>query len=86
MHITLSPQVSFQKSGNEAMLLDHTGDPYYQLDEVGARLWQLLAENGDFEAAVRQLLTEFEVEEKVLRQELRELLEDMAQADLVAWE
>ena len=86
MHITLSPQVIFQELDKEAILLDLNGEAYYGLDEVGMRLWQLLAENGDFDAAVAQMLTEFEVEEEVLRRELRELLEDMAQSDLVAWE
>ena len=86
MNITLSPQVIFQELDKEAILLDLNGEAYYGLDEVGMRLWQLLSENGDFDAAVAQLLTEFEVEEEVLRRELRELLEDMAQADLVAWE
>jgi hypothetical protein len=52
---------------------------------VGARLWQLLSADGDFDRAVAQLLTEFEVEEAVLRRELLELLEELAQVDLVAW-
>jgi hypothetical protein len=86
MNITLSPQVIFQELDKEAILLDLNGEAYYGLDEVGMRLWQLLAENGDFDAAVAQLLTEYEVEEELLRRELRELLEDMAQSDLVAWE
>jgi hypothetical protein len=86
MQITLSPQVTFQELDKEAILLDLNGEAYYGLDEVGMRLWQLLAENGDFDAAVAQLLTEYEVEEELLRRELRELLEDMAQSDLVAWE
>jgi hypothetical protein len=86
MNITLSPQVTLKESDQEALLLDHNGEAYYELDEVGARLWQLLAANGDFGAAVVQMLTEYEVEEEELRRELLELLEDMAQADLVAWE
>ena len=86
MNITLSPQVIFQELDKEAILLDLNGEAYYGLDEVGMRLWQLLSENGDFDAAVAQLLTEYEVEEEVLRRELQELLEDMAQSDLVAWE
>jgi hypothetical protein len=49
------------------------------------RLWQLLTVNDDFEVALAQLLAEYEVEEAVLRRELLELLDDMAQAGLVAW-
>ena len=86
MNITLSPQVIFQELDKEAILLDLNGEAYYGLDEVGMRLWQLLAENGDFDAAVAQMLTEYEIDEETLRTELLELLEDMAQSDLVAWE
>ena len=86
MNITLSPQVIFQELDKEAILLDLNGEAYYGLDEVGMRLWQLLAENGDFDAAVAQMLTEYEADEETLRTELLELLEDMAQSDLVAWE
>jgi hypothetical protein len=86
MEISLSPHITLQKSDDGAILFDRTGEAYYELDEVGMRLWQLLVENGDFDAALAQLLSEYEVEEEVLRRELLELLEDMAQSDLVAWE
>jgi hypothetical protein len=86
MEISLSPQVTFKQVDDGALLLDRKGEAYYELDEVGMRLWQLLSANGDFDAAVAQLLQEYEVEEDLLRRELLELLEDMAQADLVAWE
>jgi len=86
MNITLSPQVIFQELDKEAILLDLNGEAYYGLDEVGMRLWQLLSANGDFDAAVAQMVTEYEVEEEELRRDLLELLEDMAQSDLVAWE
>lgn len=68
------------------MLVDRAGEAYYELDEIGARLWILLAENDDFDTVLAHLLTEFEVDEETLSREMRELLEDMAQVDLVAWE
>lgn len=86
MNITLSPQVTLRGLDQGAVLLDRNGEAYYELDEVGMRLWQLLAANGDFDAAVVQMLIEYEVEVDELRRELLELLEDMAQSDLVAWE
>lgn len=68
------------------MLVDRRGEAYYELDEVGVRLWTLLAENGNFDAVLAQLLSEFEADEEAFSREIRELLEDMAQVDLVAWE
>jgi hypothetical protein len=86
MEISLSPQVILQLTEDGGILVDRSGEPYYELDDVGVRLWQLLAEDGDFDNAIDQLLLEYEVEEDELRREMRELLEDMAQSDLVAWE
>lgn len=86
MNITLSPIVTLQLTSEGASLVDRNGEVYYELDEAGARLWSLLAENSNFDAVLAQLLTEFESDEETLSRELRELLEDMAQADLVAWE
>jgi hypothetical protein len=84
--ITLSDQVIFQELEDEAILLDLNGEAYYGLDQVGMRLWQLLSEDGDLDHAVAQLLQEYEVEETELRTDMLELLNDMADAGLVAIE
>ena len=86
MNITLSQDVIFQPLEGEAILLDLDGEAYYGLDAVGMRLWELLSADGDFEAALAQLLQEFDVTEAALRQDLLELLNDMADAGLVALE
>ena len=86
MKITLLPNVTLKLQENESLLLDRNGQAFYELDPVGTRLWQLLGGNGDFEAALAQILVEFEGNEEELREELYELLEDMAELDLVAWE
>jgi hypothetical protein len=85
MQISLLPNVTLKNTDDGAVLIDRKGEAFYALDDVGARLWQLLTADGDFDAAVAQILTEFEVEEAELRRQLLELLEDMAQVDLVAW-
>jgi hypothetical protein len=86
MNITLSQDVILQPLEGEAILLGLDGEAYYGLDGVGMRLWELLSANGNFEAALAQLLQEFDVTEIALRQELLELLNDMADAGLVALE
>jgi hypothetical protein len=89
MEISLSPQVTLKEVDQGAILVDRQGEATYALDAMGVRLWQLLSANGDFDAAVTHLLVEYEVDDEAdeveLRRELLELLEDMAQVDLVAW-
>ena len=64
--VTISPDVLFQELGSETVLLDLDNELYYALDEVGTRLWQPLAENGDPAAAMARLSAEYDVDEATL--------------------
>lgn len=81
--ITVSPQVLFQELDNESIMLNLRDDAYYRLDDVGTRLWQLLSEIGEIEQVVRQMLIEYQVEEARLRQDLANLLAQMANAGVI---
>ena len=36
-----SPQILFQKLGNEAVILHLQSEEYFGLDEVGTRIWEV---------------------------------------------
>lgn len=75
--------VVFQQVEGEMILLDLNAEKYFSLDEVGARIWQLLGEHGDVEDVVRAMLAEFDVDAPTLRRDLDELLERLAAAGLL---
>ena len=81
--ITIAHEVLFQELDNEAVMLNLRDDAYYRLDEVGTRLWQLLSETGEIEQVLRQMLTEYQVDEPRLRQDLANLLQQMANAGVI---
>ncbi len=81
--VTMSPEVLFRDLDGEAVMLDLNTERYFGLDEVGARMWQLLAEHGHVETVVQLLLAEYEVEEDRLRQDLANLIAKMADAGLI---
>ncbi len=81
--VTISPDVLFQELGSETVLLDLDKELYYALDEVGTRLWQLLAENGDPAAAMTRLLAEYDVDEATLRKDINGLVDELHEAKLV---
>ena len=58
-------------------------DRYYHLDDVGTRMWQLLAESGETESVVSQLLAEYDIEEETLRQDLAALITKLSDAGLI---
>lgn len=81
-----SPDVLFRELEGEAVMLDLGSERYYGLDEVGARIWQLLDEHHDVETVVDQVLAEYEVEEEQLRSDLADLIDNLVDAGLVTIE
>ncbi len=78
-----SPQVLLQQTGSEAIVLDLASEHYFGLNEVGTRLWQLLALNPDLGAAHRTLLGEYDVPAERLEQDLIALVGQLTDAGLV---
>ena len=79
------PDVLFQLFDNEAVLLHLKTEMYYSLDDVGARVWQLLEEQkrATVESLTAQLLNEYEVDAETLQKDIHDLLEKLTQAQLI---
>ena len=83
--VTIPDTVLFQELAGEAVLLNLENDRYYGLDDVGTRMWRLLAEHGETSAVVQHLLNEYagEVDQTTLERDLSELIEKLAHAGLI---
>ncbi len=75
--------VIFQVLGDETVLLHIKTEEYYTLDETGTRMWQLLAEHGDPEPVIAQLLEEFEVDKATVRRDLTRLIDELRERGLL---
>ena len=85
--VAISPDILFQELEGETMLVDpQRGIPHgvYVLDDIGARIWQLLAEHGDVATVVEQLLTEYDVDEATLHRDLANLIAELTEEGLLA--
>lgn len=82
--LVLSPEVMFQELGGEMVLLDLASESYFGLDEVGARIWALLNEQGELQTVFEAMLAEYDVEPRELEKDLRELVERLLEAGLVS--
>jgi len=58
----------------ESVFLNLEAEIYYGLDEIGTRMWQVVTAAPNIDTAYTQLLSEFDVEAELLRQNLSELL------------
>jgi hypothetical protein len=82
-NIQISENVLFQQISGECVLLNMESEQYFGLDEVGARIWELLSEDGDTEKAIQKLLAEYEIDEVTLRKDVSNLLEELEGEQLI---
>lgn len=81
--ITISTAVTSREISGETVLLDMASERYFGLDEIGTRVWQVLAKTRSPGAAFDALLEEYDVEPERLEHDLVELLERLADAGLI---
>lgn len=67
----------------EAVILDLTTGTYYGLNEVGARVWELLKEPRTVEEVRDLLVSEYEVDPVRCERDVQELIEDLVQRRLI---
>ena len=66
-----------------AVLLNLQTKRYYSLNETGTRIWEMVQQTADEEAIVAVLLREYEVEEQMARAEVRRILDELIEAQLI---
>jgi len=67
----------------ESVLLNLNTERYFGLDSVGTRMWQLLTSSPSVETAYNQLMDEFDVNPQILRSNLSDLLDHLAENGLI---
>jgi hypothetical protein len=82
--IHVPPDVLFRELDGEAVILNVATGKYFGLNEMGARMWALLAEHGKVKPAYQALLTEFAVSADKLQHDLLKLVDDLATQGLVS--
>jgi hypothetical protein len=76
--------VLMQPTAGESVLLDTASERYFGLDPVGTRVWQLLAGGAGLAEVHQALLGEFDVAPERLEADLLALVDQLADAGLVA--
>jgi hypothetical protein len=66
-----------------AVLLNLQTKRYYSLNETGTRIWEMVQQTADEETIVAALLREYEVEEPMARAEVRRILDELIEAQLI---
>jgi len=67
----------------ESVLLNLQTEQYFGLDETGTRMWRLVTTSPNIDAAYQELLTEYDVQPDLLRENLTELLGHLVEHGLL---
>ena len=81
--VTVPSNVLIRFLDQESVLLNLSTERYFGLDSVGTRMWQLVTSSPSVEDAYVQLMEEFEVNPQVLRSNLSDLLDHLAENGLI---
>jgi hypothetical protein len=68
---------------NETVLLNLSTGYYFGLDDVGTRMWLALEKHGRLEAAVFELMDEFDVDTAELQRDLQSLAQELCDQGLL---
>ncbi len=70
--------------GDEVVILNHADGVYYNLEEVGAFVWEKLqSQSLSFDEIVETVCDNYEVEATVCQQDVKKLLDDLMKERLV---
>lgn len=78
-----STKYLYSEIDSEAVILDVNSGTYFGLNEVSNRIWQLLQTPTSQGSLIEQVLTEYDVSQEQLEQDVSALLQDMSNAGLV---
>lgn len=80
--VAVKEQISSDLAG-EAVILNLKSGVYFGLNEVGARIWNLIQQPKSVQELRETLLAEYEVAPEACDRDLAQLLQDLKAADLI---
>ena len=66
-----------------AVLLNLQTKRYFSLNETGTRIWEMVQQTADEDTIVTTLLGEYDVDESMARSEVRRILDELIDAQLI---
>ena len=82
-NVEIGEDVLFQQLQGEVVLLNMASQRYFGLNEVGARMWQLLLESGNVDTVTDRLRETYDADPLTLRADLERLVGELVGAGLL---
>ena len=81
--VSVPDNVLFRQLEDESVILHLNKEVYYGLDDVGTRMWTVLAESETIQAAFDILADEYDIDPKSLENDLTGLVEKLVDKGLL---
>lgn len=82
-YIVREKGIAWRTLGTQAVVINPRDNMLYPLNEVGTRLWELANGRQTLKEIIEVLFDEFEVEHKVLENDIHEFVDQMAEKQLI---
>ncbi len=83
LKINEQKEILYQDIEDEIIILNMKDENYMGLDQVGARMWNILLSSNTIQDAYDQLLEEYKVEPDTLKKDLNNFINELIKNDLV---
>ncbi len=81
--IVIPEHVLFRELEAESVLLNIETETYFGLDDVGTRMWNVLADADSIQTAYETLLEEYDVEAETLKKDLAAIIGRLQEKGLI---
>ena len=84
--VSTPPHVLTRELDGELVLLNLKNESYYGLNQSATRIWSVLTSTASVEEGLGLLLSEIEVDPRLLREDVARLLDDLVNQGLVEFD
>jgi hypothetical protein len=81
--VRIPERITFRRVRDEMALLNLETGVYFGLDEIGARMWELLAEHRNLQVVAERMAEEYDVAPAQLREDLLRLTRELIAKGLI---
>lgn len=83
MRVIINKDVLMREVEGESVIMNLKNDRCFNLDEVGTRIWSVMTSTESIKDTVEILLSEFDVERKILENDVQVLISELQDCELI---
>lgn len=83
--VLIPDEIVLQQVENESVVINLLTEKYFGLDEIGTQIWIAITSTSSIQEAIEELLSEYEVGQNHLEQDVFELAQELEEFGLISF-